>query len=382
MNILIIVPTFRPNIGGVESYLDDLCEDLIKKQHNVYVIAYQPLTTRIRGLNFEKKGRLEIRRISWFGHNLFHKLEPYPVLEFLYLTPWLFIHSFFFMLKNSRKIDCLHAQGLNAAFIARFLKAIFKKRAVMSTCAVYNFKNGSLFSKITKWTLSGFDKILALADFSKRELLSIGLAEDKIATYYLWLDQDVYKPKDRREAKTEVGLGAKFIVLFVGRFIKLKGVEVLLAAAKNSSQNIFFCFIGDNGPLLETVEKASQESKNVILIKNIRGKQLVPYYQAADLLVVPSQYEEAFGKVIIEALSCGTPVIGANKGAIPDILKPSVGKVIDPTPENISREVGFYYTNQGELARLSKGCREYSLEHFSSKNALVIERSYQAVNKP
>ncbi len=378
MHILIIVPTFSPNIGGVESYLDDLCYYLVKKQNNVHVLTYQPLTTKARGLKFEKKGRLEIHRISWFGHNWFHKLEPYPVLEFLYLTPWLFIHSFIFMVRNSRSIDCIHAQGLNAAFIVRFLAKLFKKRAVMSTCAVYNFKKGSLFSAVTRWTLDGFDKILALADFSKKELVSIGIAPGKIDTYYLWVDQEAYKPEDKRKVKEKLGLQGKFIVLFVGRFIKIKGVETLLETAKRVSANINFCFIGDNGPLLGMVEKATQELKNIILVRNIRGRQVVPYYQAADILIIPSQYDEAFGKVIIESLSCGTPVIGSDRGAIPDILSTSVGKVIVPTTENIRREVEFYYAHPKELADLTTGCREYALKNFSETNADIIERSYLA----
>ena len=78
--ILIITPAFRPNIGGVESYLDDLCDYLVKREHRVYVIAYQPITTKAKGLNFEKDRTLEIIRMPWFGHNLFHKLEKYPFL--------------------------------------------------------------------------------------------------------------------------------------------------------------------------------------------------------------------------------------------------------------------------------------------------------------
>ena len=90
------------------------------------------------------------------------------------------------------------------------------------------------------------------------------------------------------------------------------------------------------------MKKLEAESDNIKLIKGIRGDQLIPYYQAADILIVPSQYEEAFGKVIIEALSCGTPVIGTNKGAVPYILDSSVGRVIDPTFQNIKREIKFF----------------------------------------
>ena len=184
-SILILSPFFRPNIGGVETYLNDLCEYLRRENYTVFVITYQPLTSRARGLKVEKEDGLEIRRILWLGHNWFHKLEPYPVLEFLYLTPCLFVYTFFFLLKNHRKIDVIHAQGLNAAFIARFLARVFKKWSVISTCAVYNLQGRGLFSKIVKWTLHPFDKILPLANFSKRLVLYLRMrASEEFAVSY------------------------------------------------------------------------------------------------------------------------------------------------------------------------------------------------------
>ena len=375
-SVLILSPFFRPNIGGVETYLNDLCEYLRRKNYSVLVITYQPLTSRTRGLRVEKLEGLEIRRILWFGHNWFYKLEPYPVLEFLYLTPCLFAYTFFFLLKNHRKIDVIHAQGLNAAFITRFLARVFKKRSVMSTCAVYNLQRRSLFSKIVKWTLSPFDKILPLADFSKRELINTGLPENKMETYHLWVEQDIYKPRDKKECKDIIGLSGKFVVLFVGRLIKIKGVEVLIEAAKQIDKKINIVFIGDNGPLANVVKEAAAHFENIFLVEGVHGHQLIPYYQAADILIVPSQYDEAFGKVIIEALSCGTPVIGADKGAIPDIVTPSVGCVINPTAENIKREIEHFYYYPEILSKLTINCRSYAEIYFSEKAAKSIEKSY------
>lgn len=374
--ILILTPFFRPNIGGVESYLDDLCAGLAGRGYRTYVLTYQPLTSRLKGEKCEKNGNLEIRRLSWFGHNWFHKLEPYPILEFLYLAPGLFIFTYLFMLKNHKQIDCIHAQGLNAAFIAKFLAKIFRKRCVMSTCAVYDFKNKPILSKIVKWTLCRFDKILALADFSRRELLGVGLPEAKIDVYYLWVDQNKYIPADKGKSKQNAGLSNKFVVLFVGRFIKIKGVEILAEAAKRADKNITFVFIGDEGPYLSFLEKEAQTCKNIVLVRGVRGEELIPYYQAADVLVIPSQYEEAFGKVIIEALSCGTPVIGADRGAIPDILDSSVGRVIPATTENIKKEAEYFYKHPDILAKLKNNCRQYAKEKFSDKNTECIIKSY------
>lgn len=374
--ILILTPFFRPNIGGVENYLDDLCAYLRTHGYMVYVLTYKPLTVRIQAKSFEVAENLEIRRIPWVGYNLFHRLEPYPVLEFIYLTPLLFIHTFLLVLRKRAHINVLHAQGLNAAFITRLLAPLFRKRAVMSTCAVYNLEGKSVFSRVVRWVLSGMDKVLPLASFSKHELLRIGLPESKLKTYHLWIDQTKYIPADKQESKARVSLQGKFVVLFVGRFIKIKGVEVVLKAAQRVSEKIHFVFIGDEGPLLQRIESESQHRKNIILIRGISGLQLVPYYQAADIVVVPSQYDEAFGKVIIEALSCGTPVIGSNRGAIPDIVSSLVGRVVEPTPDNIAREIEYLYHNSGTLFELTRNCRPYAEQYFGEKNIKVITDSY------
>ena len=375
-NILILSPFFRPNIGGAENYLDDLCEYLRRKLYQVTVITYQPLTTKARGKLYEKNGTLEIYRVPWFGNNLFHKLEPYPILEFIYLTPGILAFSFIFMLARSGYFSVIHSNGMVAALVGKFLSRVFKKRLVVSTCAVYDFRPGSSLAKAVKLILLGSNGILALGGSSKRELVSIGLPSAKINTYNLWVDQKKYFPAPKEQAKKSLGLDGKFIVLFVGRFIKKKGIEVLLEVADKVDKRISFVFIGDDSPSGALVRKAANESKNIVMVKGIRAAQLIPYYQAADLLAVPSLYEEAFGKVIIEALSCGTPVIGSNKGEIPSVINHSVGRVVEPTVENFKREIENFYFNRQVLLDITADCRAYAQKHFSEKNIEIITNSY------
>jgi glycosyltransferase involved in cell wall biosynthesis len=224
--------------------------------------------------------------------------------------------------------------------------------------------------------LGDFNKILALADVSRRELMSIGVPESKVGVYYLWINQVKYAPRDKQECKKGINLAGRFIVLFVGRFIKIKGVELLVEVAKKIDKGITFVFIGDQGPCFNFIEGAARIYENIKLIKGIRAEQLIPYYQAADIFIIPSLYEEAFGKTIIEALSCGTPVIGSNRGAIPAIITNRVGRVISPSVENIKNEIEYLYRNRAELEKLTRGCRAYAEERFSEKNIEVITNSY------
>jgi glycosyltransferase involved in cell wall biosynthesis len=98
----------------------------------------------------------------------------------------------------------------------------------------------------------------------------------------------------------------------------------------------------------------------------------------ADLLVIPSLYDEAFGKVIIEALSCGTPVIGSNRGEIPSVINESVGKIVEPTVEGIKNAIEYFYSDRKALSMVTLNCRSYAEKYFSEKyNIEKIIRSYK-----
>src|SRR3972149_1570023 len=154
LRILMVTPFFSPNIGGVETHLDDLCAYLRRRGHEISVITYQPLTTRVKAPKNEREQNFEIRRINCFGYNLFNQLEKYPLFEFIYLTPLLLLHSLLFLLWNGKKIDVIHVHGLNAAFIAKVLARLFAKRSVVSIHAIYELRNRPLLAKLFKWVLS------------------------------------------------------------------------------------------------------------------------------------------------------------------------------------------------------------------------------------
>ncbi|HGJ66023.1 MAG: glycosyltransferase family 4 protein [Candidatus Bathyarchaeota archaeon] len=375
LRILMLTPFFSPNIGGVETHLDDLCNFLRNNGHEVFVLTYKPLTTDAETLSFEKHTSIEIRRINWVGNNLFHKLEPYPIFEFIYLTPLLFVYSFFFMAAVHKKIDVIHAHGINAAFIGKVLGKIYRKKVIVSIHAIYDLPKKPLLAKLLKLTLSS-STVLTLARKSKEELIKIGLDKQKIAVYTYWVNQSIFKPLNRLGCKQQLGLEYKFVVLFVGRLLEIKGVKNLLRVASRivNKKDISFVFIGD-GPLSTAVKSASVNMGNVIYLGKIDNAQLGLYYNAADVLIIPSIYEEGFGRVILEALSCGTPVIASNKGGIPEALDPSIGILVEPNVDDLYHALISLYERKN-LEALRKCCRLYAEARFGIENAYLIEQSY------
>jgi len=98
-------------------------------------------------------------------------------------------------------------------------------------------------------------------------------------------------------------------VLFVGRFRKYKGIQVLMDAW-NEFPDRRLIMVG-GGPLENEVRRRIQkENLNILIVSNPSDHELVEFYQQARCLVLPSTLRsEAFGMVQTEAMACGIPVI-------------------------------------------------------------------------
>lgn len=374
--VLILTPFYEPNIGGVETHLKDLTDYLrADGGYKIFVLTYQPLTTKAKAPVFQNNGCLRIIRIPWAGYNLFHKLEPYPILEFLYLTPLLFLNAFIFLLFSGRRISVIHSQGFNAAFIGRLLAPLFSKRLVVSIHAIYNLNPCSLLSRLIKVTLSGSKKVLTLSSASKKELISAGLRDNLIGVYTYWVNQQHFSPVFQREARRFLGWPERFVVLFVGRLIEKKGADILVQAAEGIGREIVFSFVGD-GPFEAVLKESALQSDNIQYLGKVDNKDLPVYYSAADIVCVPSKYEEGFGRVILESLSCGTPVIASNKGGIPEALDETVGILVEPDAQSFKSAILKLFYDREQLKALKDNCRPYALKRFGLANARIITDAY------
>ena len=178
-------------------------------------------------------------------------------------------------------------------------------------------------------------------------------------------------------AKKRLGWENKFIVLFVGRAIPIKGGDTLVKIVPKINPKINFAIISDAGPQVELFKITGQKYPNFIFLGGINYQKLHYYYQAADIFVIPSRYEEGAARVVMEAVSCGIPVIASNLGAIPSILDPSVAVFVRPNSAEIKRAVESLYSYPLKLQSLAKNCRPFALKNFGFQNAKVIVRAYE-----
>ena len=134
------------------------------------------------------------------------------------------------------------------------------------------------------------------------------------------VDTERFAPSDERPA------GAPFTIGFVGRVVPEKGIDLLLEAAVGLSGDWRLLFIGE-GPArasLEANAHAAGLASRVEFHPRVPSVEMPAWLRRMDVLVLPSltrpNWKEQFGRVLIEAMSCGVPVVGSDSGEIPHVI--------------------------------------------------------------
>lgn len=177
-------------------------------------------------------------------------------------------------------------------------------------------------------------------------------------------------------------------LLFVGRLEKIKGVEFLILAMAEIIK-VFpqtkLTIIGDgsNKKDLCNLTKKMHLEKHIQFIGWVENNDLDIYYEKASIVVVPSTSAEAFGLVILEAMSAGRPVIGTNLGGIPEIIDDGVnGHLIEPNnPEQIADKVIRLFQEEFLLKELGRNARKKAEEFSKEKYVDNLEKIYEGIMK-
>jgi D-inositol-3-phosphate glycosyltransferase len=178
------------------------------------------------------------------------------------------------------------------------------------------------------------DAIVVPSDGEHSNLLNqYGAPSHKLYVIPCGVNMERFKPMQKRHARAQLKIDpAASVILFVGRFAPVKGMDVLLKAMARLAPRIAslkLIVVGGDGPHAQTTLaiKRQAEGLGIAPLLNMAGRvehdQLPIYYNAADLLAVPSTYE-SFGLVTLESLACGSPVATTRVGGAAAIIKEGV----------------------------------------------------------
>jgi glycosyltransferase involved in cell wall biosynthesis len=124
-----------------------------------------------------------------------------------------------------------------------------------------------------------------------------------------------------------------FTIGYAGRLVASKGLDDLLAAVRRLNEPVELLLIGD-GELREQLEGQPIPGSRVRVLDGLTHERMAEGYARLDVLVLPSRttptWKEQFGRVIVEALWCGVPVVGSDSGEIPRLIELTGGGLTFP----------------------------------------------------
>ena len=164
---------------------------------------------------------------------------------------------------------------------------------------------------------------LAFNDAAQR--LFAGYGFDRMTVIAPPVDTAVFRTRRPEDERLSLGLH-HFAIGYAGRFIREKGLEDLLRAASLLTFEYQLLLIG-SGPERPAIEGLAKElgiSDRIVWTGHLNHGEMPVHIGAMDLLVLPSRtgrhWKEQFGRILIEGMASGVPVVGADSGEIPAVI--------------------------------------------------------------
>jgi len=313
MRIAFFTDTWLPNIDGVVVAITTARMELERKGHEVFVLA--------AGASGKRKSE---------GVRVFHfpavAFPPYPAYK-LAVFPYPEAEG----IVRKSNIDVIHSHGMGPMGVAAlFVSAILDKPLIgtlhtniqEATHYVAPIKPMQKVMKrvawrYLRWYYNQCDTVVVPSEYMMKECRAHGIRNVQAVSN--GIDLKRFKPGKRTKWKNRT------VVLYVGRMVKEKNLDVVIRAAKRVERkvpNVLFVIVG-SGPAEQYYKESVRRHKVedlFLFTGGVQPKEVPQYYHNADMFIFPSMFETQ-GLSGLEAMACGLPVAGADYLAIPDIVK-------------------------------------------------------------
>lgn len=210
--------------------------------------------------------------------------------------------------------------------------------------------------EVERTVFNGARRVIVTTDVMEEELAGrIPEVADRIRVVPNYVDTDVFSPDGQTRKSNSL--------LFVGRIAGEKNLDALLEAV--SELDVELTLVGEGRGRPDLQAKFSHLDGRVKWEGNVPNSQLPTYMNGASAFVLPSLYE-GHPKALLEAMSCGTPVIGCDSPGIREIIENGENGLLCPTDPHGLRTAIQRILGDSEMARrLGASARAYVINNFS-----------------
>ncbi|MBU0671041.1 glycosyltransferase [Patescibacteria group bacterium] len=382
MKILIAHDTFFPNVDGASYFTQRLAKGLVKKGHDVLVIA--------PGQKFKSHyGNLDDLKVYWVFS------IPVIVANYRFSLPYLHEAT---IEKAVAEFDpeVVHLQGhfpINSGVLKAAKKLgkpiVGTNHFMPDNLAHYFLAEKYLRRPFEKIAWSGFRKTFSQLDAvttptqTATDLLAKIGFEKEVQPVSCGIDLNKFAiEKSTAEVKEKYNIKDKFTALYVGRLDKDKSIDVIIKALpKVLAQNDMQLIIAGKGKESENLKKLAKKlrvSENVVFPGFVPDEELPNFYNLADCAIAPGNFELQSISTM-EAMATGLPLIAVNAMALPELVHEGEnGFLFEP---GNSEEAADYLLRLIEDEDLRKNMGQRSLEiiknHDIDKSLETFEEIYR-----
>ena len=377
--LCIVTHTFLPHVGGIERVVYEQCKRLIQKQFEPMVLTHRNYTAR----KYVYDG---IKVQCYDSLNVGFRLGiPYAIPQ---------VSSFKTFLETVKSNDLIHVHGhpYLSSFLAAKIAKRYSKPLVLTqhnTFIEYNniWDTAERVNDLAigKQVLNEANKIIVVSDATKKYVLSLGANPEKVEVLHNGVDLNRFKPLSEVKYQMRKKLGISKdanVVLTVRRIVYKNGIDTLLESAEiavKRNPKLVFVVVGKGPDSEEVKEKIGQlrMQNNFKLTGFVSDEDLPLYYNIADLFALPSKSGEGLPLVVLEAMSCGLPVIATNVGGTSEVMSKDYGKLVPPnSPDSLAEALVEF--SRKDVAALKKDLRAMMEEKYSwDKNVEKLSEIYK-----
>ncbi len=398
MRIAIVTPEYPPKWGGIGTYVYNLAKVLSRFGHEISVFVRKEKFSRLES----SSDGIHIYEVPWvyapivfstsFGKNAIQKLQEIGTsFDVVYLQcPYASLDKDCFAKINAPVVSIMHGTWRGERNCLKLDQQLLRSPSDISMLLTSRF-----LEKYERLAMKKSAAVITISQYCAKELLSYGMRETEVSRKLTVIpngvDTTLFRPAsstdEREKLRARYGIGPEDqMLLFVGRLVSRKGVDVLLHSlaltiSKGSALNPKLVVVG-TGPLEKRLKEQAMRLGiwgRVVFTTVSRDEDLIQHYAASDLFVFPSYYE-GFGIVLLEAMACGLPVLASNASAIPElVIEGETGSLVNPGDSIALSEKLIYLLKHSDLRiEMGKAARTLALANYdwntiAQRTAAVFE---------